>query len=180
MLKNTQYQYGLVSTYLHWLSALLIVVLFALGFWMVELSYYNEWYRLGPYYHKSLGLLLFALSVTRVICKVLQPKPIISSATAIEKYLAQLGHLVLYLSLFCILISGYLISTADGRGIEVFGLFTVPSVGELFNNQEDIAGEIHRYAAYFIIFMALVHALAALRHHFINKDDTLIKMTRFF
>jgi cytochrome b561 len=79
------------------------------------------------------------------------------------------------LSLF---ISGYLISTADGRAIEVFNWVSVPALGELFENQEDVAGDIHFYLAWTLIGLAVVHALAALKHHFINKDDTMKQMLR--
>lgn len=66
-------------------------------------------------------------------------------------------------------------STADGRAIEVFNWFSMPAVGELFLNQADIAGEIHYYLAYSLIGLAALHALAALKHHYINKDNTLKK-----
>lgn len=74
------------------------------------------------------------------------------------------------------IISGYLISTADERPIEVFGWFSVPSFGSFIDNQEDIAGTIHEWLAYVLIALASVHALAALKHHFIDKDNTLKRM----
>ena len=82
----------------------------------------------------------------------------------------------MYLLIFVIFSSGYLISTEDGRGIDVFTWFTVPSLGALFENQADIAGNIHFYAAWSLVIIASIHALAALKHHFINKDNTLRKM----
>jgi cytochrome b561 len=72
--------------------------------------------------------------------------------------------------------SGYLISTADGRGIWIFELVEVPAVTALIENQEDIAGEIHFILAWCLIGLVAVHAAAAFKHHFINKDDTLKKM----
>ncbi len=95
---------------------------------------------------------------------------------AYEVVAAKLAHALMYVLLFTIFITGYLISTSDGRGIEVFNWFTVPSAGELFPNQSDLAGEIHFYAAWTIILLAGLHALAALKHHFIDKDNTLRKM----
>ena len=55
MLKNTNKQYGSVSVSFHWLSAILVVGMFILGWWMLTLTYYDEWYRLGPWWHKSIG-----------------------------------------------------------------------------------------------------------------------------
>ncbi|MOA52423.1 hypothetical protein D3C78_1757160 [compost metagenome] len=72
--------------------------------------------------------------------------------------------------------SGYLISTADGRGIEVFGWFTVPATLSGIDGQEDIAGVVHLWLAWGLIGMAALHALAALKHHFIDRDATLSQM----
>ncbi len=76
----------------------------------------------------------------------------------------------------CYFVSGYLISTEDGRGIDVFDWFTMPGAGALFSHQADIAGDIHLYSAVVLISLAALHAIAALKHHFINKDNTLRKM----
>lgn len=176
MLRNTSEKYGLVAIFIHWLSALVIIGLFILGFWMVDLSYYSEWYRLGPHYHKSVGLLLALLTIARLIWKLTNKSPNPIGNNKVENSLASMAHAVLYLGLIVILISGYLISTADGRGIDIFNWFTLPSLGELFDNQEDIAGDIHKYGAYVLIGLAVLHMLAALKHHYISKDNTLKRM----
>lgn len=75
-----------------------------------------------------------------------------------------------------IMISGYLISTADDRGIEVFMFFVVPGFGSFFENQEDIAGLVHQWLAYILIALSLLHAMAAVKHHVIDKDNTLNRM----
>lgn len=179
MLKNTDEQFGIVSTYLHWLSALMVFSLFALGFWMVDLNYYSEWYRDAPYYHKSFGLILLGLTVLRIVWKLKNHVPKELGNNSIEQKLAKLAHLGIYGLLLLIMFSGYLISTADGRGIELFNLLTVPSMGELFANQEDLAGEIHEIAAYTLMGMVFLHIVAALKHHFIDKDKTLKRITYF-
>lgn len=93
-----------------------------------------------------------------------------------EVIAAKAAHGFMYLNLLALFVSGYLISTSDGRGIDVFNWFTVPSMGELFANQSDLAGTVHYYAAWVLIVLASVHALAAIKHHIIDKDDTLRKM----
>ncbi|WP_158116523.1 cytochrome b [Vibrio cincinnatiensis] len=160
---------------IHWLSALTVFGMFSVGLWMMDLSYYSEWYRTAPHWHKSVGLLLAALTLFRVMWKFVIPSPSIEG-TWLEKVAAKLMHGFLYINLFVLFVSGYLISTADGRGIDVFNWFTLPGAGSLFNRQSDIAGMIHLYAAWILIVMVLLHALAALKHHFINKDNTLRKM----
>jgi cytochrome b561 len=84
--------------------------------------------------------------------------------------------LLLYLLLFFIVVTGYLISTADNRGIEVFNWFVVPGFGEFFDHQADRAGLVHEWLAYSLIGLVLLHALGALKHHFIDKDATLKRM----
>lgn len=179
MLKNTHSSYGTVQVYLHWLSALAVFGLFALGFWMVDLNYYSSWYKTAPHIHKSIGLLLLFATLFRIVWKLSQPKVEALSNNKLEALAGHVAHIALYALLLVVMTSGYLISTADGRGIDIFNWVTIPSLGELFADQEDIAGIVHEYAAYTIIALALLHALAALKHHFINKDQTLTRMTKF-
>ncbi|WP_394241534.1 cytochrome b [Vibrio astriarenae] len=168
-------QYNMVSRLLHWVSAVVIIGMFAAGLWMVDLSYYSEWYRTAPHWHKSVGTLLISATVLRFVWNKLVKTPEIDG-TPMIKAAAHLGHLALYALIVVIGVSGYLISTEDGRGIDVFNWFTVPALGQLFEGQADIAGEIHFYAAWTLIILAAGHALAAIKHHVVDKDDTLRKM----
>lgn len=167
--------YSILAILLHWVTAIVVFALFAVGYWMVDLNYYSEWYRTAPYWHKSVGLLLALLTIARCLYKLQSsvPKPLGSKFEALA---AKSAHLMLYLLLFCLFISGYLISTADGRGIDIFNWVTIPSAGELINDQEDVAGLVHEYTAYVLMGLVVIHALAALKHHFIDKDATLRRM----
>ncbi len=160
----------------HWLSALVVIGMFAVGIWMVDLTYYSEWYRTAPHWHKSVGLVLAVVTIGRLLMRTRTQRPA-RYGNKLEQSLSSLGHMAIYALLVIIFISGYLISTADGRGIEVFNWFTVPGAGELFTDQSDIAGEVHEYAAFGLIGLAVIHALAAFKHHFINRDATLSQMT---
>ncbi len=174
-MKSEVKNYNLVARGVHWVSALVIIGLFAVGLWMVDLSYYSEWYRTAPHWHKSIGLLLAGLTLFRLFWKIVTASPKVEGA-AYEVIGAKLAHLGMYAILLALFASGYLISTEDGRGIDVFTWFTVPGLGALFESQADIAGQVHFYAAWSLIIIAAVHAIAALKHHFINKDNTLRKM----
>jgi len=174
-MKTSITHYNRIAKSLHWLSALLIVGLFSAGYWMVGLDYYSEWYITAPYWHKSVGLILCALTALRLLWKFFTASPGLLG-TALEKKAAATAHYLLYVLLFILFISGYLISTADGRGIAIFNWFTVPGFGSFIENQEDWAGLVHEYVAYTLIALAAIHALAALKHHVIDKDNTLKKM----
>ena len=171
--------YNRTSIFIHWLVALIIIGLFSSGYWMVELNYYSPWYKSAPFWHKSVGIVLLALMLFRVSWRGLKgaPKPLTSHSKTVQ-LASSMTHLALYILIFTILCSGYLISTADNRPIEVFGWFEVPSLGELFTEQADRAGLVHQFGAYSLIALAALHALAALKHHFFDKDDTLKRMLK--
>lgn len=173
--KKDSQSYNLVARIIHWLSAVVVIAMFALGIWMMDLTYYSEWYKIAPYWHKSVGILLAAVTILRLIWKHITPSPEVEGKSY-EVVAAKAAHMLMYLMLFTLFVSGYLISTSDGRGIEVFNWFTIPGLGELFAGQSDIAGLVHYYVALVLIAIAGVHALAALKHHFIDKDNTLRKM----
>jgi cytochrome b561 len=174
MWRNTLNSYGWVSIVLHWLVAITVTGLFALGLWMVALTYYDPWYRLAPDLHKSTGVLLFFVMLARLAWHMANPRPRLSGAPW-EQRAARLTHGLLYLFLYALMVSGYLISTADGRAIDVFGLFDIPAT-LTGKRQEDTAGLVHEVLAYSVIALATLHALAALKHHFIDHDNTLKRM----
>ncbi len=175
--RNSSNNYGLVSIAMHWLVAIAVVGLFALGYWMVGLNYYSGWYRTAPDIHKSVGILLFGLMLVRVIWRFVSPAPSpLRSHGRRTRMATKAGHGLLYGGLFVLMISGYLISTADGRAIGVFGWFEVPALITSIPNQADAAGLVHEYLAWGVLIFSGLHALAALKHHFIDRDPTLKRM----
>ncbi|TBU89793.1 cytochrome b [Stutzerimonas kirkiae] len=175
--RNSSSNYGLVSIAMHWLVAFVVFGLFGLGYWMMGLDYYSNWYRTAPDIHKSVGILLFALMSLRVLWRFANPLPAaLPSHGTLTRVASKAGHLLLYLGLFVLMLSGYLISTADGRPISVFGLFEVPATLTSIPRQEDVAGTLHHYLAWGLVIFATLHGLAALKHHFIDRDSTLKRM----
>ena len=176
-LKNNTIHFGLIAVALHWLVALSVFGLFGLGLWMTGLDYYDNWYKQGPWLHKSIGILLFFVVIFRLCWRVLTPPPeALPSHKPREIRLAHIAHLLLYLLPLAIMVSGYLISTADNRPIEVFGWFSIPATITSIPEQEDVAGWVHLILASSLIGLALLHAAAALKHHFIDRDYTLMRI----
>lgn len=174
---NTPERYGVTSAAFHWLSAIIVYGMFALGLWMVTLSYYDGWYHKAPELHKSIGILLMMGLVIRVLWRVISPPPgPLQSYSPMTRLGAKAGHLALYLLLFAIGISGYLISTADGKPISVFGWFDVPATLADAGAQADFAGALHFWLAWSVVVLSVMHGFMALKHHFIDKDDTLKRM----
>ncbi|KAA9001188.1 cytochrome b [Affinibrenneria salicis] len=175
--RNNSARYGHISILLHWGVALAVYGMFALGLWMVSLGYYDVWYHRAPDLHKGIGCLLFAVLLFRILWRFISPPPRpLSHYSALTRTGATLAHLALYVLLLSILISGYLISTADGQPISVFGWFSVPAVLSGLKDQADIAGDVHFYLAWGVVILSALHALAALKHHFIDGDMTLKRM----
>jgi len=177
MVKNSKTSYGWIAIALHWLMAIGIFFLFGLGLYMVELTYYDAWYRGSLELHKSLGLVMLLAWIFRALWRWINTSPDVAG-TQIEKKAAHIVHLLLYILMLALMLTGYLISTADGRGIEVFSLIEIPAMPISFENQEDIAGDIHWGIAWSLMLMVALHSLAAIKHQLINKDGTLTKMIR--
>lgn len=175
--RNSSKGYGLIAIALHWLAAVWIIALFILGLYMVDLGYYDDLYKIGPYWHKAMGVILALVMLGRFIWRAINPKPEIVGTPKVKKA-AELVHGLLYVWVGVVIASGYLISTADGRAIDVFGWFEIPATITGMANQEDIAGAIHWYLAVGLITMAGVHALAAIKHQFFDRDGTLVKMLK--
>ena len=176
-MRNTSEKYGGMAIVLHWLMALVIFGLFGLGLYMVELTYYDALYKTLPNIHKSIGILLALVFALRIYWRLTNPVPSpVAGTTPAEKRIAEIVHRGFYFLIAAIMLSGYLISTADGKPIIVFDLFSVPATVTSIPEQEDTAGIVHQYLAYSLIALVVLHAAAALKHHFVNKDFTLRRM----
>ena len=173
--RDTKTGYGLVSRLAHWLMAVAIVAMFALGLWMVGLDYYSPYYKSAPDLHRSAGILLLIALLARFAWRVVNVKPDDSELSPFERRASAIVHWGFYPLLLALMVSGYLISTLDGRAIDVFGLFSAPSIIEA-KGWEDTAGLVHEVLAYATMALASVHTLAALKHHVIDKHATLVRM----
>ncbi len=177
--RNSDHGYGILTISIHWIFALAFIGLFATGLYMVELTYYDPLYKTLPDLHRSIGITLAALLLFRFVWRMTnrQPKPE-PNLKPYEIKASEAVHGLLYLFPLAIMLSGYLITTADGSSIDVFGLFEVPALLPAQKGREDIAGAVHFYLAYGTIGLVGLHMLAALKHHFIEKDRTLLKMLK--
>ena len=176
MIFNSQQHYGWVSILLHWSMAFALIGMYLLGDYMVELTYYDAWYHKAPALHKAIGVTLGLLLIFRLIWNFSQSRPVPLESNPRVIILAKLGHWAIYLLIILLLISGYLISTAKGQGIDVFGWFELPAVFSDNADRGEVAGSIHAVIGTIFILMIMLHAIAALIHHFNFKDRTLKRM----
>ncbi len=122
--------------------AVLIIGLYALGIYMVDLGYDHPWYQKAPDLHRDLGVITAVLLVVRLVWRLANPHPGIPGRPW-ERYVALWVHRLFYLLIAATAISGYLISTADGHALPVFGWFEIPATVYGLERQEDIAGVVH-------------------------------------
>ena len=174
-IRDTTAGYGLPTRIVHWLMAVAIVGLYVLGLWMVDLNYYSPYYRSAPDLHRSVGMLLLGLLVVRFVWRLFNDKPADSELSAFERFTATIVHWGFYPLLLALMVSGYLMSTADGRPIEVFDWFSVPALIH-DKGMEKTAGEIHELLADITMGLVIVHTLAALKHHFWDRSRVLARM----
>ena len=177
MFRDTKHSYGLITRLLHWTMALAIFALFGLGWWMVGLTYYSPWYNAAPDLHKSAGMVVAAALVARFGWRLINAKPAIEAGSQVERTAAHVVHWGFYPLLLGVMVSGYLIATAKGQPVAVFGLFEVPAL-LTGDNLETTSGDIHRWLAWATVALAGLHTAAALKHHFSDRSRTLSRMWR--
>lgn len=176
-LKNTSDSFGWVSISLHWIMAIALIAMYFVGDYMVGLDYYSQWYKTAPDTHKSVGVIIGILMLFRLLWNSLQAKPRHLNPDSVRKNkLASATHYFFYLIVFVMVVSGYLISTAKGQGIDVFSLFEVPALLPDSKDRGELAGDIHEWLGLGFMILVGIHALAALVHHFFYKDRTLKRM----
>ena len=171
--------YSGLARLFHWVTAVLVFALFALGYWMMTLGYYDPWYQRGPYWHISVGSLLAIWVVLRLLYRMLgnHPRPLPTHARW-ETRVAHVTHWALYALLMLIFFSGFLVVTEGGDPVPVFDWFHLPALPVDLGLSMDQAGNIHEWAAYVLMSLVALHIGGALKHHWLDKDATLVRMIR--
>lgn len=177
MFRSTDTRYGVITRILHWIVALLIVGLIGIGWWMVDLSYYDRWYNRSLELHKSLGMAALAVASVKIAWVIYDGKPGFSNGIKPwERAAATATHHLFYMLMLLIPVTGYFISTSAGDGVSVFGLFKIPALMSVNERLRDLAVMLHFWLAYGTGALVIVHGLAALKHQVIDRDRTLRRM----
>ena len=177
MWRSGKDHYGIVAIGFHWTIALAMIGLVVLGAWMVGLTYYDPWYNQSLALHKAIGLVVLALALAKFGWKIADARPGYGpEVKPCERMGATAMHWVLNALLIVLPVSGYLISTSEGAGIDMFGLFDVPALFGVSAEARDLAIDIHYYVAYGGIALVAIHIGASLKHTVIDKGSTLTRM----
>lgn len=176
MLKNSENKYGLITKTIHWVTALLILMLLCMGFKMTSLPFGED--KLWVYMlHKSLGLTVLLLAFVRVAWHVISKRPSdLPTHATWEKKLAHVVHFLIYVALFAMPLSGWIMSSAGDFTVQFFGI-NMPDIAPKNEKLFDATLWFHQTMALVIIAVVALHAAGALKHHFIDRDITLKRMT---
>ncbi len=178
MLKNTENSYGSITKILHWIIGLFIICLIAVGFTMSSMDPSPEKFELYGM-HKAFGVIVLCLVAIRILWRITNAT--VQAADGIPPILqlaAKAGHLFLYIFMLVMPISGVLMSRFGGYPISVFEIFTIPAASEKSPELAKLFHATHGYAAWGFVILISAHILAALYHHFIRKDNTLVRMIK--
>lgn len=174
--KNAQ-RWGPVSQLLHWLIVVLVTVLAIVGLTMGELPKTPKYFWVYDL-HKSTGLLVLALVLVRLGWRFYAgaPKPV-PGTPPWQARLAGLTHLLLYLLILAMPLSGWLFDSASGlRPLRWYGSFDVPKLAAPDPALADWAGEAHEWLFWVLLALVIVHSAAAVYHHVFQNDATLARM----
>ncbi|MDB4189096.1 cytochrome b/b6 domain-containing protein [Candidatus Pelagibacter sp.] len=167
---NNKTKYGLLSKLFHWLTAAGLIAQIPLGFYLVDLDFDQSRVDIENY-HILFGLIIFYVTLVRLIFKVLKPIPDFKGSAFLgQKFIARLNHLLLYLTLLTVTISGILKKLFNGESLVVF--FKKINLTYNYELSEQFYS-IHILANYALIGLITLHILAALFHKFFLRENIL-------
>jgi cytochrome b561 len=172
-------RYTATAITLHWLIALLVLCSATLGLYMVglplspaKLKFYS--------WHKWIGVSIFLLAVLRALWRLTHSAPELPAATPRwQRVAAAASHLLLYLLIIVIPLSGWLMSSALGVQTVYLGVLPLPDLLAKDKALGEQLKLVHESLNWTLAVLVAIHVAAALRHHFIDRDDVLHRILPF-
>lgn len=168
-------RYSIPAIVFHWLLALMIVVSFCIGIYMVELPFSPQQLKLFSY-HKWAGISILALSALRLLWRLFRHPPQELPMPPWQRQAARMIHWGMYLLFFAVPLVGWAYSSAAGFPVVMFGVLPLPDFVPVDKALADAIKPWHATLAYALAALVLGHVAAALKHHFIDRDGLLLRM----
>ena len=177
--RNTTRSWGFLSKVFHW-----VIVLLILNQWIIAER--AESLPKGPaliqalWWHKSFGITILVLAVIRLAWRWMNPVPDLSAETRPwERRLAKISHLLLYLLIFALPLSGWMMSSARNFPVSWFGWMQLPDLVSPEPQLYERLKDLHHLLFKVLVTVAALHVAGALKHHFIDRNDVLRRMLPF-
>ena len=169
-------KYSGTAQLLHWLISPLVILQFILA-WTADAMERGDTQTTLYLTHKSVGMTVLALAIIRLAWRVMHKPPAFpATMSVLEQWTARLTHWGLYVLIFVMPLSGWLMSSTAGRSTQWFGLFTFPNLMGENEQWGDFFHEAHELVAWVLFAFAAFHIAAALWHAIVKKDGILQRM----
>lgn len=176
-LRNTTSEYGSLAKSLHWLVAIGLIALIYLGLEQAGMERGDDRSQIR-FIHASIAAITLILMTIRIVWRFMNETPAHPDGMpAWQRTISTVVHWGLYLSVFAQLLIGAVMNGTAGRGIPVFGLFTIPVPVADNHDLHELLEEWHEFAWKPIAALLVLHILGALYNHFVVKNDVLRRMT---
>ena len=176
--RNTKHAWGSLTKALHWIIVLLIINQWVIAERADALKGLEKLQALA--WHKSFGMTILMLAVIRLVWRWLNPVPDLTAETRPwERVLAKISHVLLYALIFAMPITGWLMSSAKTYSVSWFNLFAFPNLVGKNEHIYELTHGLHEILFNVLVAVAVLHALGALKHHFIDRNDVLKRMLPF-
>jgi cytochrome b561 len=180
MTRNSATDWGWPAKILHWVGAMMILLLLVHGWWMTHMTPRPE--RLANYAgHSAMGYDLLALLILRLLWRWLNPLPDFPAGLPRwEHVAARVSHAALYLLMFVVSVTGWMVTTTFRNPMtkDLFGIDVPPLVTTVDRSVRQLLEESHMVLAYVLAAVVVIHIAAALRHHLLKHNDVLRRMIR--
>jgi cytochrome b561 len=177
--ESAERRYDAVAQTFHWVIAALIVVQFALAKLAARLPLGMAKLALLAR-HKSFGMTILVLAALRLGWRLFHPPPPLPAAMPpTARTAARVMHAALYALLFAMPLTGWMMSSAKNYSVSWFGVFTWPNLIHPDEAAFKALRETHHVLGSLLLAVAILHVLAALKHHFWDRDDVLVRMLPF-
>jgi cytochrome b561 len=162
---------------LHWLIALLIIAAFTMGLVMVDIPGFTPTKLKYYSWHKWMGVTVLALAALRLLWRhANRPPPHPAGMAPWQAKAADFTHILLYVLMFAVPLSGYLYTTAAGVPVVYLGVWQIPAAFDADPAWKEALKPVHYWLNMLLAALVAVHVGAALKHHFVDRDDVLKRM----
>jgi cytochrome b561 len=178
-LRNTTARWGTIAQLFHWVIVALVITQFVLASIAAELPLGMA--KLATLArHKSVGITILGLAILRLAWRWMNPTPPLpGTLKPYERVLANVTHFMLYALLLIMPVTGWIMSSARKFPVSWFSIVQLPDLVAPNRRLYETMLETHEILAWTLVSVATLHVLAALKHHFVLKDDTLRRMLPF-